>query len=227
MSMVHFAGLWGLTDETLQALLAPRFHCAPGDHSGLRRSLPDPVRVATVNVPACELWPWLAQTFRGGGTYGWPALETATRRSADYVIDAISQPRAGDSFGRWLELVEVEPCRRLCWRVKDECVVLDFPESGLMLDYRLSPVSARACRLESRISTPARHLTEPVACHLRGALDFLLPAFQLPRLRTCAETLPQRLAQDDTNRRHAQDHQVAGFVPGVPGLTEPEPGPPG
>jgi hypothetical protein len=218
--MVHFAGLWGLTDETLRTMLAGRCRCAPGDEAAPRRGAHELVRTAAIGVPETEFWPWLCQVFRGGGGYGWPALETPSRCSADYLLGSLPAPRAGDSLGRWLELSGVDRCRLLCWRIKDECSVLGFPESGLTLEYRLSAISAHACRLESRVSTPVRHLTEPVASHLTCAVDFLLPAFQIPRLRGCAETHIQRLAAGDTNRLRVRDHQAAGFAPGVPGIGE-------
>lgn len=218
--MVRLSGLWALSEDSLQALLArccrcTRFAGASEFCTGWACE-----RDIELALPVAEVWPWLAQVFRGAGSFCWPALESAERRSADYLLDDLPPPRLGDAWGRWLELEALEPGRRLCWRFRDECEVLGFTESGLRIEYRVEPRSASTCRVASSVRTAARHLTAPVSCYLRSTVDRILPAFQLVRIRASAESYGRRLPEGDINRSRVREHQVRGFMPGPPGDTD-------
>lgn len=214
--MVHLSGLWSLTDETFRALAVPGPRCArTGIAGSTRREGPAEIwRGIEVGVSEAELWRWVAQMYRGAGTYGWPVLESPRHESADYLLESLPHPAAGDSWGEWLELTEAGPGRRLRWRLGDDCSILGFTRSGLSIEYAVMPLGPGCCRLESRVVTTGRSLTGPVAHHLRATVDQILPAFQLPRLRTYAETLPGRLAAGEVGRNRPREHQPPGFTPG-------------
>ncbi len=214
--MVHLSGLWSLTDETFRALAVPGPRCARFGIGGTIRKegAEDTWRAIEVGVSERELWRWLAQMYRGAGTYGWPMLESPRHESADYLLESLPLPVAGDSWGEWLELVEVDPERRLRWRLRDGCSILGFTRSGLSIEYTVAASAPDSSRLESRVTSAGRQLTGPVARHLRATVDQILPAFQLPRLRTYAETAPERFAAAERDRFRRREHQVPGFMPG-------------
>ena len=117
---------WGATAaEASQAL--------PGDEL-LRAAGGVSTRAITIDAPADDVWPWLAQmgpSPRGGAyTYDW--VENLLRldmHTADCVLPEFQHPAVGDTIrlgGSEMQLARVEPKRVLSWRSQDDSWVWTF-----------------------------------------------------------------------------------------------------
>ena len=117
-------------------------------------------------APSGRVWRWLAQMMRGAGLYGWPALESANCRSADYLLQDLPPPRVGDRVGDIFALVAVEPQAELVWQTCNGLQVLGLPLKHLTLDYRLTPLESHGVRLTTRLRVFCPVLTATQAATL-------------------------------------------------------------
>lgn len=222
--MARLADIWGVPEATFRALVdarcarpqsrLPRTDVHDGALAGdglLPAAATTITRAVTIARPACAVWPWLAQLLRGGGVYGSPLLETPECHSAEYLLEDLPAPRAGDRIGDILTLVCVRPFRELVWSAAEGVELLGFRITGLTLDYALEPLGEAACVLRSRLRGVGENLTEPVEHYLFGVLDYLLCAPQLARIRALAEGVPAG-AESACGAGARQVHQGAALV---------------
>lgn len=172
------------------------------------------MRATQINATMSEVWPWLSQMMRGAGVYGWPLLETPDCKSADFLLDGLPEPQAGDRIGDLFQIARLDPPREVVWRSVAELRMLGFSLACLTLDYLLQPASRGRCRLVVRLCGGCDHLTSQITRYLFDVIDFLLPASQLATMKTHVETYPRRLAMEDINRGRVKRHQAAEFRPG-------------
>lgn len=139
---------WGATDSEAGARL-------PGDEL-LEDADTVSTRAITIDAPASDVWPWLAQmgpSPRGGAyTYDW--IENLLRlnmHSVDHVLPEFQHPQVGDTIGfgaNTMRLERVEPERVIAWRSEDGnwvwTFVLDEADGATRL------VSRNRFRLTSR-----------------------------------------------------------------------------
>jgi hypothetical protein len=117
---------WGATDAEARSRL-------PGDEL-LEDADGISTRAITVNAPAADVWPWLAQigpSPRGGAyTYDWiENLLGLNMHSADRVLPEFQHPEVGDTIGfgaNEMRLERVEPNHVLAWRSHDGNWVWSF-----------------------------------------------------------------------------------------------------
>ena len=148
-----------------------------------------------IEAPPPAVWPWLCQMMRGGGLYGWPALESNGCRSSERLIDDVPPPRVGDRADELFVLCDVEPGRRLVWRAGPDLELLGFAIDELVIDYELCSIGYRSSSLTAYTTVAATGLTVPVKRHLLGVIGALLPQHQLARIK--------RLAEGDVTPRQA------------------------
>ncbi len=172
------------------------------------------MRATQINATMSEVWPWLSQMMRGAGVYGWPLLETPDCKSADFLLDGLPEPQAGDRIGGLFQIARLDPPREVVWRNVAELRILGFSMACLTLDYLLQPASRGRCRFVVRLCGACDHLTSQITRYLFDVIDFLLPASQLATMKKHVETYPRRLAVEDINRGRVKRHQAAEFRPG-------------
>jgi hypothetical protein len=213
--------LWDIGEESFRTLVNARYRPLPaGSVTADERQMPmlgDAViakpsrvsmRVAEIERDAHAVWPWLAQMMRGGGIYGWPALETAGCRSADYLLDDLAPPRIGDRLGDVFEVVDVDDPWEIVWSAPAGVEVLGFRVRALTIDYLLRPGAPGGCRLLVRTRGSCERLTSQVRGYLCELVDFMLPAHQIETLRGHIESYPQRLEIGHVNREQVGRHQA-------------------
>lgn len=110
---------WGATAAEARSRL-------PGDEL-LEEADGVSTRAITIDAPAADVWPWLAQMGpapRGGAyTYDW--IENLLRldmHSVDHVLPEFQHPQLGDAIGlgaNRMRIARVEPRRSLAWRSED------------------------------------------------------------------------------------------------------------
>ncbi|MHC4784362.1 MAG: hypothetical protein ACYTE6_00205 [Planctomycetota bacterium] len=219
--------LWGIGAESFRTVVNARYRPVPAaDVAEAERRLPmlgdrlvpgpDRVimRAADIDQEAEAVWPWLAQMMRGGGIYGWPALETARCRSADYLLDELAPPRVGDRAGTALEVAIVDPPREIVWNAPAGMELLGFHLRAQSIDYLLRPDLRGGCRLVVRLRGSCERLTSQVRGYLCELVDFLLPAHQVETLRGNVESYAERLALGHVNRVLVGRHQAIAPEPG-------------
>ncbi|MHC4217388.1 MAG: hypothetical protein ACYSU7_02925 [Planctomycetota bacterium] len=218
---------WDIGEESFRTLISARYRSIPAagvsDAERRLRMLGDELltrptcvytRVVGIGLEPGAVWPWLAQMMRGGGVYGWPALETARCRSADYLLDGLAAPQVGDHLGDVLEVAAVDPPREIVWQAPEGLEILGFNLRALTLDYLLRPDDDGGCRLLVRMSGCCDRLTSQVRGYLCELVDFLLPAHQVETIQRLAETYSARLALGRVNRDMAGRHQALAVEPG-------------
>jgi hypothetical protein len=227
--------LWGIGQESFRTLISARYRPRPAggatDAERRKPMLGDPVlvrptrvimRAADIGREADDVWPWLAQMMRGGGIYGWPALETPRCRSADSLLDGLAPPRVGDRVGDLLEVAILDPPREIVWHAPAGLELLGFEVRALALDYLLRPGPSGGCRLLVRMSGCCERLTSQVRGYLCELIDFLLPWHQVETIRGLAEAHarrpgPRRVDRDPAGRHQALDLEPGpGAAPGAP-----------
>jgi hypothetical protein len=166
------------------------------------------MRVAEIEPEPHVVWPWLAQMMRGGGLYGWPALETARCRSADYLLDDLAPPRIGDRVGDVFEVADVDPPWEIVWTAPAGVEVMGFRVRALTMDYLLRPGGRGGARLLVRTRGCCERLTSQVRGYLCELVDFLLSAHQIETIRGHVESYPQRLEIGQVNREQVGRHQA-------------------
>ncbi len=172
------------------------------------------MRTTQINATVNEVWPWLTQMMRGAGVYGWPLLETPDCKSADFLLDGLPEPQAGDRIGDLFQIARLDPPRELVWKSVAELRMLGLSIAELSLNYLLQPAAQGRCRLVARVCGACDHLTSQITHYLFEVIDFLLPASQLATMKKHVETYPRRLAVEDINRGRVKRHQAAEFHPG-------------
>ena len=221
--------LWDIGEESFRTLVNARYRSIPGggvtDDERQMPMLGDALiarpsrvsmRVAEIDREPQAVWPWLAQMMRGGGIYGWPALETARCRSADYLLDDLAPPRVGDRVGDVFEVADVDPPREIVWTAPAGLELLGFRVRALTIDYLLRPGASGGCRLVVRTRGCCERLTSLVRGYLCELVDFLLPAHQIETIRGHVESYPLRLEIGQVNREQAGRHQALALQPGRP-----------
>jgi hypothetical protein len=166
------------------------------------------MRVVEIEAEPHVVWPWLAQMMRGGGLYGWPALETARCRSADYLLEDLAPPRIGDRVGDVFEVADVDAPWEIVWNAPEGVEVLGFRVRALTIDYLLRPGGRCGCRLLVRTRGCCERLTSQVRGYLCELVDFLLSAHQIETIRGHVESYPQRLEIGQVNREQVGRHQA-------------------
>lgn len=213
--------LWPIGEESLGVLVMARPKCvlpldvadSRGQRSFAESSLDTDQAIThavQIDAPSSAVWLWLSQMMRGGGTYGWPRLETSDCRSAQVLLDGLPPPRKGDRVGEVFVLGAVSPSERMIWRCCPGLTLLGFPVSGLSIDYRLESLSSEQSCLSARTRVVRRQLTAPIRRHLLELLDCILTAHQLVRLKRLAET--SGMGPPASGPR-AIRHQAAEFFP--------------
>ncbi len=221
--------LWDIGEESFRTLVNARYRPVPaGGVTDAERRLPmlgdallaKPARVimraADIDEAADAVWPWLAQMMRGGGIYGWSALETPRCRSADYPLDELAPPRVGDRVGDVLEVAIVDPPREIVWNAPAGLELLGFEVRALTIDYLLRPGPHGGCRLVARMSGCCERLTSQVRGYLCELVDFLLPWHQVETIRQLVESYAERLALGRVNRDLVGRHQAIALQRGPP-----------
>ncbi|MHC4710560.1 MAG: hypothetical protein ACYTA3_09070 [Planctomycetota bacterium] len=213
--------LWDIGEESFRTLVNARYRPIPG--GGVTADerqmpmlgdalIPRPsrvsMRVAEIEPEPHVVWPWLAQMMRGGGLYGWPALETARCRSSDYLLDDLAPPRIGDRVGDVFEVADVDAPWEIVWNAPAGVEVMGFHVRALTIDYLLRPGGRCGCRLLVRTRGCCERLTSQVRGYLCELVDFLLPAHQIETIRGHVESYPQRLEIDQVNREQVGRHQA-------------------
>jgi hypothetical protein len=219
--------IWDIGEESFRTLINARYRPVPAvnvtDDERSQPMLGDPLlvvsmrrrmRAVDIAAGADAVWPWLAQMMRGGGIYGWPALETNRCRSADYLLEVLAPPRVGDRLGDVLQVADVEPNREIVWHAPAGFELLGFQVQALTVDYRIEPGAAGRCRLVARLGALCEQLTSQVRGYLGEVVDFLLPAFQLDTIRRHVESYSQREAAGAVNRDTVGRHQALLLRPG-------------
>ncbi len=219
--------LWDISEESFRVLISrglPASSPAAVANEDQRMTMlgdglvADPtrclMRTTQINTTVSEVWPWLSQMMRGAGVYGWPLLETPDCKSADFLLDGLPEPQAGDRIGDLFQIARLDPPRELVWKSVAELRMLGFSIAELTLDYLLQPASSGRCWIVVRLCGACEHLTIQIAHYLFGVIDFLLPASQLATMKKHVETYPRRLAVEDINRGRVKRHQAAEFHPG-------------
>jgi hypothetical protein len=217
--------LWDVGEESFRTLINARFRRIPsaGVTDEERRSpmlgdalIPRPgrvfMRVADIDRDADAVWPWLAQMMRGGGIYGWPVLETAECRSADYLLEKLVPPRIGDRVGDVLEVAQVDAPREIVWRAPVTLELLGFRVQALTIDYLLKPRSSGS-RLVVRTRSCCERLTSQICGFVCEVVEYMLPVFQTETIRRLAESYPERLALGRVNRDLVGRHQAIALEP--------------
>jgi hypothetical protein len=105
---------WGATDEEVHRAM-------PGDEICANPHL-DSTRAVTVQATPEQIWPWIVQIGRGrAGWYSYDFIDNPGRRSAEEILPAFQQLKAGDriptGMGQGFLVVDVEPNRHLALQV--------------------------------------------------------------------------------------------------------------
>jgi hypothetical protein len=228
--MAALSELWGLDEADLDALIAraPRVPDADdlripsdariimvGDRmlAGACRTVS---REVTLSAAAHQVWPWVVQLMRGGGIYGWPALESPDCASAGHLLKDVPMPRLGDQVHRAFILAALEPEREIVWAASEPLRILKQEISGLTINYLIEPIDARTTRLVARLRFTAPGMTDATAQRLASALELLLIRSQLTRLRECIHAQMNGI---DLNGHGVRRHQIAEFRPAPVRLT--------
>jgi hypothetical protein len=136
---------------------------------------------------ATLVWPWLAQMMRGAGIQGWPKLETARCRSADYLVAGLGAPRVGERLCDVLGIVAVNPGHEIVWQSLATLDVTGVPVERLTLDYRVDAIASGTCQMRVRLRASLGEHTPSMASHLVALIDAILPLHQLARIKGCSE----------------------------------------
>ncbi len=214
--------LWDISEESFRTLVKARFRSSPGAVAAADQLkiqmlgdalVPGPtrtlMRATEIDAPPDRVWPWLHQMMRGGGVYGWPALETPHCQSADYLLSNLPAPQIGDRIGDVLEVVRVNSPREIVWHALGDIELFGFRLTALTLDYLLDSAARGRCRLVVRIQGSCNHLTSQICSYLFEVLDFVLAASQLATLKDHIETYEWRSLIGDINRSRVKRHQAA------------------
>ncbi|MHC4082351.1 MAG: hypothetical protein ACYS15_11900 [Planctomycetota bacterium] len=220
--------LWDIGEESFRTLVNARYRPVPA--SGVTdedRRLPMlgdaliarpsrvSMRVVEIDQDAEAVWPWLAQMMRGGGIYGWPALETARCRSADYLLDDLAPPRIGDRVDDVFELADVDAPMEIVWTAPAGLELVGLRVRALTIDYLLRPGSCGGCRLVVRTRGCCERLTSQVRGYLCELVDFLLPAHQVETIRGHVGSYADRRAIGQVNRELVGRHQAVALERGA------------
>jgi hypothetical protein len=218
---MQLSDLWAVADDSLRALVDSRYRRRgrPSAHADPVSYVPESevaiasgavIRSIGIAAPMDRVWPWIAQVFRGGGTYGWPVLErgrdSRAVESADYILPHLPEPTVGECVLDSLRITRLKPRRELVWHTPS-LWLLGHRLSDVSSTFRLGETAGSGTRLTIDLSWTAPDLTAQIAEHLGGVLDFILPVHQLPRLKQLIESFPRRLAAGLINRDRAP-HQV-------------------
>jgi hypothetical protein len=223
--MLAISELWGINEADLDSLI--RKSGDSGISSPMRnvptdqrlpmagdRMLAGACRTATwgieLSAPAEVAWSWLTQLMRGGGMYGWPALETQDCHSATHLIKCVPAPRVGGQVHRALILASLEPGREIVWVAAEPLRILKHEIAGLTIDYLLEPLGPEFARLTARLRFTAPAMTEASTARIAEALELLFIRSQLTRLR---EYILESRRTGDGARTNGTRHQHAEFKP--------------
>jgi len=224
MGALH--SLWNVSEVSFRVMVQARFKRQPpaditeGDvrlitaTGGFGEETEDHiVRAAQIDAPPEEVWPWVAQTLRGAGVYGWKLLETPECASAEYIASDLPPPRVGDRVSDLLEVREVEPEKRIVWESRGKLQCMGVNLRHLTLNFHLQPSGSSGSRLLSLTAAACSGVTTPIARHTLEVVEFVLAAHQLARIRGYAITNRAR-HRDGSVRRPLQGvHQFAPFAP--------------
>jgi hypothetical protein len=129
---------WGATDDEARRPM-------PGDDI-LGPSAGTTTRAITIQAPAEQVWPWLAQLGYGkAGWYSYDWLDNDGQRSAEQIRPQWQHLRPGDQIlmmpGSGFDVVSVED---------GHCFVARAPDGTMSWCLAVEPLGRRHCRLISR-----------------------------------------------------------------------------
>ncbi|MBT8496296.1 MAG: SRPBCC family protein [Deltaproteobacteria bacterium] len=221
LGLSRFATLsenWGATAEEVAATL-------PGDE-WLDDGPPVRVRMTRavqIEVPAEQVWPWIAQMGRGAGWYSYDRLDNGGRDSARHIVTWVPEPRPGDATTIGY-LRHLEPGRELAWWIGGTRF-LASRFRGVML-YRVTGDADR-CRLLVRIQSDIAGPIARFAGWLFRSIDGFMARRQMVGIRQRAERYGDRSEDDERPETGARDqyqlYQViyaSGVQAGVPGRSD-------
>ena len=204
----RWAKHWGATPDERRATM-------PGDayFGGASDPRVAMTRAVTIDAPAQDVWPWLAQMGRGAGWYSYDWIDNGGKRSAQHIVSWIPEPRLGDAspIGYLRHLV---PGAELTWWAGD--IPLPMTRLRLVFDVRLASQSTQT-RLVVRISADA---TGPLARPLLGTFSFLdsvMARRQLVVLRERVERYGDRTenpSRPESGARDQYQRDMAHFALG-------------
>lgn len=206
--MYQFHELWTIEESSFRAMIeAKRAACGRTSNISTSRStrgvtdafrvmcgdgfVPQPNEICTLSIPidapSDVVWRWLAQMMRGGGMYGWPALESASCRSSSRCLADLPPPLIGDRCGEVLEIVHVEHDREIVWQATAPIQVFDFVVESLTLDYLIEPIDESHSRLIVRKQCQCNSMTGQVRHYLCWIIEHALVIHQLKAVQSYAE----------------------------------------
>lgn len=177
----HRLANWGATREETEAnykgdALMPNAH--------LRY-----VRAITIDAPAEEVWPWVAQIGRGAGYYSYDMLDNGGKPSADHLLD-LPPPAQGDRNEAIGTVAHVEPGREIVWHVNG--VPFFGADAELVIDYTVSPRAMHGSRTVALILGSVRGRTAWPARRVFEIMDYVMASEQLRGLKRRVETYAAR-----------------------------------
>ena len=183
-------------------------------------------RAASIEAPADQVWPWIAQMGRGAGWYSWDRLDNGGRASARHIVSWILQPRPGDAAVIGY-LRHLEPGREVGWWVGGTRF-LGSRFRGIMF-YRVSGEGERSrllVRVQSDVGGP---LARP-ACWLFRSIDGFMARRQLAGIKERAERYGARRSDPETPETGQRDQYqlyqtiwASGEEAGTPGRQDAAP----
>ena len=214
-ALTRWGTTWGST-PTEQAM------ALPGDDD-VRGGPPARVRMTravTIDAPADDVWPWVAQMGRGAGFYSYDRLDNGGRTSARHVVSWIPEPAVGDATALGY-VRRVEPGVGLTWWLPGSRFLLAW--TRLAFDVHLTPAGSQT-RLVTRVTGDAEGLSAPAVIALFRPMDSIMAIRQLLGLRRRVEAGAGSVAPPDpeTGRRDQyQEYEVIyanGESAGVAGV---------
>ena len=99
------------------------------------------LRAVTVEAPASDVWPWLAQMGRGAGYYSFDVIDNRRKPSAAHLI-SIPPPALGDRNAAIGELVALDDGRDMVWQ--SDPVRFLGASARMVLGYAIVPTTPDA-----------------------------------------------------------------------------------
>lgn len=159
-------------------------------------------RTVSIQRPAEQVWPWLAQLGRGAGWYSIDRLDNGGIESANHIVSWIPEPALGDAAAIGY-LRALERGRSLTWWAPG--VMFMGARARLVVDIDLRPETAGTSRLIIRMAADAEgRWARPAMWVFRG-IDGIMATRQLRGIRARVEAFGARTSDPERPETGARD----------------------